>query len=479
MSIATRLWFAIVVSIALVLGLGAALRVRAEQELMMDATLRDRRFFGHALKTVLSVASDPAIKAQALVDDVELRRSHIDVSFDSLGREPAWLRAAGAEMRASFARGEVVVAKDGQRIRTLVPIEHLGRRLLIELDEPLDVHAAVERLALIASVLQALALVLLAGGATWVVVRQVLRRPLQRLAAQARRIGEGELDARSAVSDSDELRLLSAEMNLMAEQISRARRSIDESILERAAMQETLRHGDRLRTVGQLAASLAHELGTPLNTMLGHAKLIERRKTIDDASKSSAQTIVEQIGRMTELIRDLLDFGRKQSRQRVPHDVSVVLKKIVHLMDPIARKSGASFVFEGASQAWVLADEAQLLQVFSNLAMNAIQAMPQGGPIRLSVSVSDLQPPNDVRAEPKPMVCVAVIDQGIGIAEQDQSQIFEPFFTSKNAGEGTGLGLSVAHSIVLEHGGWIACESVVDEGTRMRVYLPCVPAPAA
>jgi signal transduction histidine kinase len=122
-------------------------------------------------------------------------------------------------------------------------------------------------------------------------------------------------------------------------------------------------------------------------------------------------------------------------------------------------------------------DEAQLQQVLTNLMLNAIQAMPDGGRVDISLDELRAARPGDAAAA-RDYVRLAIADQGVGIAPANLPRIFEPFFTTKDVGEGTGLGLSVCYGIIEEHGGWIAVDSQVAKGTRMTVYLPAVTANA-
>lgn len=455
-----------------VLGFGAFLRVRAEQELMMDATLRDRRFFGQALKTVISVARDPEVKARALLANEQLRQSHIDVSLETQGRMPDWLRAESEENRSSFERGDVVVAKDGRRIRTLVPFVHDSRQMFIELDEPLDVHAAVERVAVIAAILQALVLILVSGAAAWVLVRQLVGKPLEELSKHARRIGSGDLATRTEVVRQDEVGILATEMNAMAERLLNVRSALEDAEVERVALQESMRHGDRLRTVGQLAAALAHELGTPLNTVVGYARIIERRAGEDESIAKGARMISEQAQRMADLIRELLDFGRKKTGDQEPHDVVALVDKTWTLLEPLAKKTGAEFERTGAESAMARVVPGQMLQVFTNLVMNAVQAMPKGGVVGAAIELVRVTPPSDVPDHKGAYVRVSIKDSGTGIDPADIAHVFEPFFTKKSAGEGTGLGLSVAEGIVRAHDGWMQIESEMGSGTTVHVFLP-------
>ncbi len=476
MSIATRLWIAIALSIAVVLGIGAFLRVRAEQTLLVESTMQNRYFFGRAVGTVLRASSDPTAAEQALLTDDLLRRSHIEASVSPEGAAPGWVREGTAAMRATFAAGGVVVTSEGARIRTVVPVMHGSRRTVIEFNEPVILHPVLARLALVASMLQALALAAIAGVISWVLVRRMLGRPLERLAEQARRIGRGELDTQTEVDHRDEVSLLAVEMNAMVAKLATARRALEEATSERAMLQESLRHGDRLRTVGQLSAAIAHEVGTPLNTILGHARIIERRTDAEDPVHRSTTIIVEQAQRISELIRDLLDFSRKKSSVRIEQDLVPIIERTWHLLEPIARKSGAEFKLEAPGPVLARVNASQILQVLTNLVMNAMQSMPQGGVVKVRVSIQTAVAPRDVSFRASRYVCISVQDHGVGIAREDLDRVFEPFFTSKGEGavEGTGLGLPVAQGIVTAHDGWIEIMSEVNRGTTVNVYIPAV-----
>jgi signal transduction histidine kinase len=205
---------------------------------------------------------------------------------------------------------------------------------------------------------------------------------------------------------------------------------------------------------------------------LGHAKLIERRAGADEATLKGARMIAEQAQRMADLIRELLDFGRKHTGERKVYDIGHLVRKTWTLLEPLAKKTGVEFVLDcvGPTKASVVAG--QLLQVFTNLVMNAIQAMPKGGTVRAVVRTERVTPPSDIPEHRGEYVHVALSDTGVGIDPEDMAHVFEPFFTKKAAGEGTGLGLSVAQGIVRAHDGWIQIESEVGRGTTVHVYLP-------
>ena len=235
---------------------------------------------------------------------------------------------------------------------------------------------------------------------------------------------------------------------------------------QRLAAEEKLRHADRLIRVGQLAAGVAHEVGTPLNVARLHADMIASGEVeTAEEVEASARSIIEQCDRVARQLRRLLTFARVRDDEEV-HDLALaeLLGGVQVLLSPVARKSGVAVApLEGADR-WVRGDGSQLQQVFLNLGINAIHAMPQGGTLRMAL------------AQEGEEVVVAVHDTGAGMVPAVVARIFEPFYTTKPPGEGTGLGLSVCQGIVADHGGRIGVESVPGVGTTFRVWLPAAAA---
>jgi signal transduction histidine kinase len=242
---------------------------------------------------------------------------------------------------------------------------------------------------------------------------------------------------------------------------------------ERLAAMEQLRHADRLRTVGRLAAGLAHELGTPLNVVSGRAGLIASGKLEPDEILHSAATIKTEADRITEIVRQLLDFARRRQPKRVALDLRIIARRTVELLQPLAAKRDIVVrLIDDEDPVSACIDQDQIQQVLTNLVMNAIQAVDSGGEVRLRLG-SELRPDNGFAdTEPSDYARIAVEDQGMGISEEQLEHIFEPFYTTKDVGEGTGLGLSIAHGIVQEHQGWIDVSSSPGMGTCFTVYLP-------
>jgi signal transduction histidine kinase len=240
--------------------------------------------------------------------------------------------------------------------------------------------------------------------------------------------------------------------------------------LQRHVAVEQLRHAERLTAIGVLAAGVAHELGTPLNVIAGTAELLDIDPGNSDAVRRGSATIVRQTQKLSAIIQHLLAFGRRGSGTREVVDLDRVATSATELLEATARKRKAKIEHEVAAEpVRVRAADAQVEQVISNLVLNAIQAMPRGGIVRVRTCVEMRE---DVDRTPRAFGSVVVEDEGMGIAPADLSRIFDPFFTTKGVGEGTGLGLSVSYGIVQDHGGSIEVDSREGYGTRFTVLLP-------
>ena len=237
---------------------------------------------------------------------------------------------------------------------------------------------------------------------------------------------------------------------------------------------EQLRHAERLNVIGSLAAGVAHEIGTPLTVISGTAELLGDARGPDELGEM-ARTIKDQTDRISQIIRHLLDFGRRGGSGRVPIDLGDAVGAAVALLASTARKRSSRIRLIASDRLVpVRANLSELEQVFSNLILNALQAMPGGGEVAVRVGVADGAGDG---GEPR-FGRVTVEDRGAGIAAADLPRIFDPFFTTKGVGEGTGLGLSVSYGIVQDHSGVIEVDSAPGRGSRFTVILP-LEAPAA
>jgi len=249
-------------------------------------------------------------------------------------------------------------------------------------------------------------------------------------------------------------------IDAVARQISliMQRRKADE---ERLRLQDQLRHADRLATIGQLAAGVAHELNEPLGNILGFAQLAKKCQGLPQPAKGDIQKIETASLHAREVIRKLMLFARQMPPQKTKVNLNNVVKEGLYFLESRCAKDGIELVrVLSPSLPEITADPAQLNQVLVNLVVNAAQAMPTGGRLTVRTSGSGDH------------VSLVVEDTGIGMSKETIEQIFIPFFTTKDVGQGTGLGLPVVHGIVTSHGGSIQVESEVGRGSRFEVRLP-------
>jgi two-component system, sporulation sensor kinase E len=233
------------------------------------------------------------------------------------------------------------------------------------------------------------------------------------------------------------------------------------------SIQEQLRKTERIAELGTLASGMAHEIGTPMNVILGRAEYLLQR-TADEGMKKGLATIVTQIERITKVMNQLLVFARRKQPDRQVVDLGEIVEDSLDMFQE--RMTHSRITVEKAIEANVPsihADRDQLVQVLINLVTNSLHAMPEGGRLRLSLDRENKY------------VRLGISDTGHGMPEEVRSKIFEPFFTTKDFGKGTGLGLTVVKGIIEEHGGTIDVESVVDKGTTFWIRLPLEEAQAA
>jgi signal transduction histidine kinase len=301
---------------------------------------------------------------------------------------------------------------------------------------------------------------------------RVVGRPVHDLINSTRAVASGDLTRRPRVHQHDELGDLAREIDFMCDQLATARDRLTAETAARIRTVEQLRHADRLKTVGQLASGIAHELGTPLNVVWARARRIGSSQS-SASSVDDARIIAEQAERMTHIIRQLLDFARPRAPRRERVDLRELAARTAAMLDSAAMRNRVRISIGGdTAPVWVEADPDQLQQVLSNLMMNGIQAMPAGGDLAVTFEVRAARPPVDVGGPEAEYQCVRVRDSGHGISEEHVRRLFEPFFTTKQVGEGTGLGLSVSRGIIHEHGGWIGVASRPGCGAEFTLFLP-------
>jgi signal transduction histidine kinase len=231
---------------------------------------------------------------------------------------------------------------------------------------------------------------------------------------------------------------------------------------------EQVRYAERLATIGKLAAGVAHEIGTPLSIVAGHAQMIAGREVTGEKAIASARIIDAQVDRVASIVRHLLDFARRKGPEGGSVEVLAVATDTVKLLQPSAREKGVTVRVAGHA-AEALIDAKSLEQVVTNLLVNALHASRDGGEVTVTVERVLVTPPD--RTTEGDFVRIEVRDTGTGISDDVRPYIFEPFFTTKPTGDGTGLGLSVVHGIVHDHLGWITVDTVIARGTTFSVFL--------
>ena len=380
--------------------------------------------------------------------------------------------AAGLPQPVSF------VGLDAQRNKqrfTLVAVDVPGDRrgalLLIQSLAPLTEYT--QRLLVRFLVISAL-LTLISGVILYRLVDIKIKRPLEKLSRKAVEIGKGNLDADLEIKGDDELAGLARIMNDMCTRLLIAQEKIHFENLARLRTLEQLRHTEKLSTVGQIAAGIAHEIGTPLNVVDGRAKMIIAEDLSREEIAGCARIIKAQAERITVIIRQLLDFSRKKwTIVRGRENVGTLLQQVFHLLSPIATKQKVALQLRVQPEAKVecAVDGQQMQQVFMNVIMNGIQASPAGGAVLVEVGNIHLKSMLHTDDQVREFLRVDISDEGDGIPSANLEKIFTPFFTTKSVGLGTGLGLSVAQELLEEHDGWIEAENRQPRGARFSIYL--------
>ncbi len=245
-------------------------------------------------------------------------------------------------------------------------------------------------------------------------------------------------------------------------------------ITEKKRLEAQFLRAQRMESIGTLAGGIAHDLNNVLSPILTAVELLQMRFT-DESSQRLLNILHTNAIRGSEMIRQVLSFARGVEGEYAPLQPNHLIKEIVKILSDTLPKN-IEIVFAVSNNLWgVRGDATQLHQVLMNLCINARDAMPQGGRLRIeaeNVDIDDHYARMNVEAKPGKYVCVTVVDNGVGIPDQNLSKIFDPFFTTKDHGHGTGLGLSTVVGIVRSHGGFVNVYSELSRGAQFKVYLP-------
>jgi signal transduction histidine kinase len=355
-------------------------------------------------------------------------------------------------------------------------------------------------------VLRNLLLMLASFGVVVLVIHffflRAVRRPVKEMIRVMESAESGQLNVRARLQSWDEIGLLAAHLNRMLRRIenfsNELGRKVEEATDELARRNEELRgineelfetqknlaRSERLAVAGQLAASLAHEIGTPLNSISGHVQLLARRKTNDESTARRLRVIEKQVENIVRTVRQLLSWTRKYELRLELVDLGHVLEDAVLLSSPVLELRKIRVQMNLAKDCpKIYGDSGYLHQVFLNLINNSTDAMPRGGELHIELRAPASGEPDvapgfsPARAGLKPgatvpEVEVVVADTGTGMAPETLAHIFDPMFTTKQIGTGAGLGLAICDQIVRQHAGTIHAESESGHGTTFTIRLP-------
>ncbi|HUF39999.1 MAG TPA: ATP-binding protein [Anaerolineales bacterium] len=267
------------------------------------------------------------------------------------------------------------------------------------------------------------------------------------------------------VFTGEDVHLLELLADRIAISIRNARlfQELGERIKAQRAAESRMVEAARLAAIGELAASIAHELNNPLTTINGFSELLLEEFPEGSRQRENMELVLAEARRARDVVRRLLDFSRREEHVKRPVDLTETVSEVLALTQPLAAIQRVEFQFESWDELpRVYGDRSQLRQVVQNLVTNAIQAMPDGGTLQITTGLEN----GAGRA------VISFRDTGIGVAAAYRGRIFEPFFTTKPVGSGTGLGLSISRNIVSEHGGEIRVESEEGAGACFTVVLP-------
>jgi len=254
-----------------------------------------------------------------------------------------------------------------------------------------------------------------------------------------------------------------------------------QDVAERALLERQLRQAQKMEAIGQLAAGVAHDFNNILTVIQGHAGLMQRRLEMSGPIATSLEQISRATGRAASLIRQLLMFSRKQVMQFRHLDINDSLRNAIKMLERLVGEHVQIDFRPHQPLPAIRADGSMLEQIAMNLAVNARDAMPNGGRLSITTSLETLhRPPTPMDPEQRngDFVCLTFRDTGIGMDTQILSRIFEPFFTTKPVGKGTGLGLSTVLGIVRQHHGWLEIDSKLNRGTTIKMYFAASQQPA-
>ncbi|HEY4180193.1 MAG TPA: HAMP domain-containing sensor histidine kinase [Kofleriaceae bacterium] len=472
MSIRLRFTLALTAVGVVLFGTWALWSYRSERGDLYTAATNELRLIGQSLRTSLSGSlrdKQPA-DVNETIEALETLAPAIYIHVhDANGRDVA--RSKGAEQ--SDETEQLMASASATHMET-VQLDHTTHRLVYAAPLANDDGSALGTIAIARSIddidadlartLSRLVIVVVAFSVATMGVGLLLgtyavTRPIASLLTGVRHVREGDFVTRVSEARHDEIGELTNEFNRMIEALAASRGKFETEAEARRRLERGLGEVDKLVTIGQLSAGLAHEIGSPLQVLSGRASTLLDHT--DPLVRRQAELLVGQCDRITRIVDHLLSLGRRKPPAIGPIDLVTPTRVVLDLVTAEARKRGVNIELADADKEhWIQGDADQLQQIVLNLVRNALAATPQGGCITVSLEKT-------ADAE-----LLRVKDTGVGIDEHTKQHLFEPFFTTRASVGGTGLGLAVVKTIVTDHKASIDVTSSPGAGAEFVVSFP-------
>jgi signal transduction histidine kinase len=482
LNLATRIVLSLLVPVLVCLGAYGVLNVRLRRSEMIDDARREL----NDNSKVLSVALGAALRDRQIGDVAELvdDLSRADrvfgvVILDDRDHVVRASQAVAGDVRRFLSVGRA--ARTGEsRVQSLTvgprPVMAYGFPLRVRDHDP-PIGAAVllrdlsyveqniatssRRVALVGLVL-ALSVVV----AAWLGMRSSVLHPLSLVLGAVECTRPESLEHKAPVVRNDEIGRLAIAFNALLDSLRRAQDSLEDRTQALVNVERRLHHAQRLAVVGQLAANLAHKVGSPLNVILGRARYALQHGGQSERDQRHLREIVAGAESISAVIEQLLAHARKGRGPVADVRLDEIVRSVARFLEIESAKRGVTVTVVTPVAATVHASREEIEQVVLNLMMNALQAQPNGGRVVLTVTAPD---------NPSMPAQIVVDDAGPGLGDGDPARVFEPFYTTKPALEGTGLGLTICDEIARRLGGNIVAEQSELGGARFVVNLPHAP----
>ena len=420
-------------------------------DLVRDTVFKNESYQGKSVGTATIFLSDIRISTNVTTTDQKRAigtRAAQSVKEQVLINGKRWTERAFVVNDWYVTAYDVIEDIHGSRVGMLY-VGILEAKYIDDLKEVISVFVVITLLGLV-----------LAVGLGYAMAHRIIK-PVRRLIKASRDVAEGNLSPAIGPISKDEFGVLQTNFKAMVAAIGR----------RRAEIQTKLLHSEKQASIGRLAAGVAHEINNPLTGVIAFTHILLRRDDLPAAVRSDLNTIADATDRVRKIVKGLLDFSRQTKFTPQPTDVNALVRSMLGPLEKQARLKGVHLVFQpGENLPTAILDRSQFQSLLVNIVINGLDATKRAGTILVRTG---MQP--ETREEGEKGIEITVTDNGCGIPKEHLKKLFYPFFTTKEVGRGTGLGLAVSFGIVKRHGGNIEVESQVGKGSTFRIWLPTTP----